>query len=60
MGNIRFTTKRKLDIDELKEVLKLMENQETTDKFTNTELAINGNDAKIDAKIDDYGNIEIL
>lgn len=60
MGNIKFMTKRKLDIDELKEVLKLMENQETTDKFTNTELSINGDNAKINAKIDDDGNIEIL
>lgn len=52
-----FYCQRKVSIEELREVLKLMENQETTDRFTNTEIDIDGNDAHIHVKIDKDGNI---
>ena len=55
-----FYSRRKLDINELREVLNLMENQETTDRYTNTVLHINGNDAEIDAAIDKDGNVTLL
>ena len=55
-----FKTKRPLDINELKEVLSLMENQETTDKYVSTSLNINGNDAHIEVDIDADGNITVL
>lgn len=56
----KFTTKRPLDINELKEVLSLMENQETTDKYTSTSLNINGNNACIEVDIDEDGNVTVL
>lgn len=55
-----FYCKRKMSYEELKEVLKLMENQETTDKFTDTEMQINGDDAKINVKIDKEGNVTLI
>lgn len=56
----KFTTKRPLDINELKEVLSLMENQETTDKYVSTSLNINGNNARIEVDIDEDGNVTVL
>ena len=47
-------------LNELKEILTLAEHQETTDKFTDTTLHINGNNAIIDAQIDRDGDILIL
>lgn len=55
-----FYCKRKMSYEELKEVFKLMENQETTDKFTDTEMQINGDDAKINVKIDKEGNVTLI
>ena len=55
-----FKTNRELNINELKEVLTLMENQETTDKYVSTILDINGNDAHIEVEIDADGNITVL
>lgn len=55
-----FYCKRKMSYEELKEVLSLMENQETTDKFTDTEMQINGDDAKINVKIDKDGNVTLI
>lgn len=55
-----FYCKRKMSYEELKEVLSLMENQETTDKFTDTEMQINGDDAKINVKIDKEGNVTLI
>ena len=52
--------KRTLNINELKEALSLMEHQETTDKYTNTSMSINGEYAKIVVDIDDDGNITVL
>ena len=56
----KFTTKRPLDINELKEVLSLMENQETTGKYVSTSLNINGNNARIEVDIDEDGNVTVL
>ena len=60
MTYTKFTTKRLLDINELKEVLSLMENQETTDKYVSTSLNINGNNARIEVDIDEDGNVTVL
>lgn len=60
MTFITFKTNRKLDINELKEVLVLMENQETTDRFVSTLLDINGDYAHIEVEIDEYGNVTVL
>ena len=57
---MKFKSKRELDIDELKEVLILMENQLTTDKFVSTVLEIKGDYALIEAEIDEDGNVTIL
>ncbi|WP_448755031.1 hypothetical protein [Agathobacter sp.] len=56
----KFYCKRKMSYEELKEVLSLMENQETTDKFTDTEMQIDGDDAKINVKIDKEGNVTLI
>lgn len=45
--------------EELKEILALSENQETTDRYVSTKLHITGNHAEIDADIDDDGDITI-
>ena len=55
-----FKSNRELDINELREVLTLMENQETTDRYTSTSLNINGDDAYIEVDIDEDGNITVL
>lgn len=55
-----FKSERELNIYELREVLVLMENQETTDRYTNTEMVIDGNFAKIEVKIDEDGNVTVL
>lgn len=55
-----FTTKRALNINELREALSLMENQETTDKYTNTRMRINGEFADILVDIDEDGNVTVL
>lgn len=55
-----FKSNRELNINELREVLSLMETQETTDKFTSTSLNINGNNAHIEVDIDADGNVIVL
>lgn len=55
-----FKCNRPISIEELREVLTLMENQETTDRFTNTEITIKGNDATITVKIDEDGNVLLI
>ena len=47
-------------LDELKELVTLVEKQETTDRYENTELCIYGDNAVIDVKIDSMGDIELL
>lgn len=60
MTSINFSTNRPMDINELKEVLILMENQETTDKFVDTSLHINGDFAVIDVDIDKFGDVTLV
>ena len=55
-----FKSNRALNIGELREVLTLMENQETTDKYTSTSIDINGNEAHIRVDIDEDGNVIVL
>ena len=55
-----FKSNRELCVNELREVLSLMEVQETTDKFTSTSLNINGDDAHIEVNIDAEGNVTVL
>ena len=55
-----FKTDREMNINELREVLTLMENQETNDADVNTTLHINGNDADIVVEIDEDGNVTLL
>ena len=47
-------------IEELEELITLAKNQDTTDRYENTELHILGDKAEIDVKIDDMGDIELL
>lgn len=63
MVNMRFSTfytKRELDTDELREVLSLMENQDTTDRYVSTSIHIEGEYATIDVDIDEDGNVTLL
>lgn len=55
-----FCSQRVLNINELREVLALMEQQENTDKYVNTVMHINGNYADIDVIIDKDGNVTLL
>lgn len=54
-----FRCNRTLNINELREIPLLMENQETTDKYTSTSIHIDGDYAVIDVKIDKYGNVRV-
>lgn len=47
-------------LEELEELLKLTKIQETTDRYTNTELNIKGDKVEIDVKINNMGDIEVL
>ena len=55
-----FKANRELDINELREVLSLMEEQETTDRYVSTLLNINGDYAHIEVEIDEDGNVTVL
>lgn len=55
-----FKSNRELNENELKEVLNLIRLQNTTDRYVNTSLHINGDDAEIDVEIDEFGDIVIL
>lgn len=55
-----FTTKRPLNIEELREVLVLMANQETSDRNKDTYLDIDGDYAHIQVSVDDMGNVTVL
>lgn len=56
----RFKATREMTFEELQEVMLLMENQETTDKYTSTEICINGDFAEIEVSIDEDGNVTLL
>ena len=51
---------RTVNSDELREVMALVDNQETTDRYTNTSMHINGDYANIDVEIDEDGDIIVL
>lgn len=55
-----FKSERKLNIDELREVLVLMENQETTDRYYDKAMVIDGEYARIKVDIDEYGDVTVL
>ena len=55
-----FYSRRKMTFEELREVLQLMEVQETTDKYTGALMSIKGNYADIDVKIDEDGNVILI
>ena len=55
-----FKTNRELDINELRELLLLMENQETTDRYESATITIKGDYASIDVEIDEDGNVTVL
>ena len=55
-----FCSQRSLNINELREVLALMEQQESTYKYVNTVMHINGNYADIDVGIDKDGNVTVF
>lgn len=57
---VKVRTRRALNTAEIREVLSLMELQETTDKYIDTQLRINGDYAVIDVDIDEDGNIVVL
>lgn len=43
--------------EELKEILSISENQDTTDRYVSTTLHIDGNHAVIDVEIDEDGDM---
>ena len=54
-----FKSERELNINELKEVLQLMEIQETNERYENTSIHIDGEFAVIDVEIDEDENVTI-
>ena len=58
MVQVKF--KRTVDSDELREVMALVEMQETTDKYTNALMHINGDYANVDVEIDEDGDIIVI
>lgn len=55
-----FTSKRPLNIDELRELIGVMEQQETTDKMVSTSVRLNGDHALIEFEVDKDGNVTVL
>lgn len=60
MNTIAITFNRDVTLNELLEVKQFVENQETTDKYTNTTMHINGNYAEIDIEVNEYGDVIVL
>ena len=60
MTSINFSTNRSMDINELREILILMENQQTLYKYVDTSLHIVGDFAVIDVDIDSDGNVTLV
>lgn len=54
------TIKRDVTVEELKELLMVMEEQETTDRIVNCSFHIVGNYATIDVDIDEDGNVTLV
>lgn len=60
MNTVVVTFNRDMTVNELLEVKTLAEHQETTDKYTNVSLVINGDYANIEVVIDEFGDITVL
>ena len=60
MNTVVVTFNRDMTLNELLEVKALVEHQETTDKYTNVGLVINGDYARIEVAIDEFGDITVL
>ena len=60
MNTIAITFNRDVTLNELLEVTQFVENQETTDKYTNTTIHINGNYAEVDIEVNEYGDVIVL
>ena len=60
MSTTVVTFNRDVTLNELLEVKALVEHQETTDKYTNVGLVINGDYAKIEVIIDEFGDITVI
>ena len=58
MVQVKFN--RMVNSDELREVMALVEMQQTTDRYTNTSMHINGDYANVDVEIDEDGDITVL
>lgn len=58
MVDIKFN--RNVNGSELREVMVLVENQETNDKYIDTTLKIDGEYATIEVEIDEFGDITVL
>ena len=54
------TTKRPITTNEFRELMALMELQETSEKYVNTSFYINGKFAIIEVQFDEDGNITLL
>ena len=60
MNTIAITFNRDVTLNELLEVKQFVENQETTDKYTNTTIHINGNYAEVDIEVNEFGDVVVL
>ena len=60
MNTIAITFNRDVTLNELLEIKQFVENQETTDKYTNTTIHINGNYAEVDIEVNEYGDVIVL
>lgn len=60
MNTILITFNSDVTLNELLEVKQLVEHQETTDKYTNTTMHIDGDYASIDVEINEFGDIIVL
>ena len=60
MNTIAITFNRDVTLNELLEVKQFVENQETTDKYTNTKIHINGNYEEINIEVNEYGDVIVL
>ena len=60
MNTIAITFNRDVTLNELLEVKQFVENQETTDKYTNTTIHIDGNYAEIDIEVNEFGDVIVL
>ena len=60
MNTIAITFNRAVTLNELLEVKQFVENQETTDKYTNTTMHINGNYAEVDIEVNEFGDVIVL